>query len=143
MLIDCSLQQIRLAAQRHEHLIQMPCAARLAPRRFGALGESSAELVSPATDRLVRDLDATLKQQLLDVAHAQTEPEIPANRATDDDGREAVTVIKRFRFLHHFILLLCISTQAGNRSTKTLTKKLSSAIRAQSQSTCEPFFEKV
>jgi len=32
------------------------------------------------------------------------EPEIPANRAADDDGREAVTVIKRFRFLHHFIL---------------------------------------
>jgi hypothetical protein len=69
-----------------------------------ALGESSAELVSPATDRLVRDLDATLKQQLLDVAHAQTQPEIPVNRATDDDGREAVTVIKRFRFLRHFIL---------------------------------------
>ncbi|MEM5332211.1 transposase, partial [Paraburkholderia sp. JHI2823] len=31
-------------------------------------------------------------------------PEIPANRATDDDGREAVAVIKRFCLLHYVIL---------------------------------------
>jgi Putative transposase len=29
---------------------------------------------------------------------------IPADRAADDDGREAAAVIKRFRFLHRFIL---------------------------------------
>jgi hypothetical protein len=74
----------------------MPCAARLGPRRFGALGESSAEFVAPATDRFVRDHDTTLEQLLLNVAQAKAEPEIPANRAADDDGREAVTVIKRF-----------------------------------------------
>jgi len=28
----------------------------------------------------------------------------PANRATDDSGRKTVTVIERFRFLHHAIL---------------------------------------
>ena len=82
----------------------MPCAARLAPRRFRALSESGAELVAPATDRFVRDHDATPEQQLLDVAQAQAEPEIPANRATDDDGREPVAAIKRFCLLHHFIL---------------------------------------
>jgi hypothetical protein len=38
------------------------------------------------------------------MSQAQAEPEIPANRAADDDGWEAGTVIKRFRFLHHFIL---------------------------------------
>jgi len=72
-------------------------------RRFGAMGESSAELVAPATDRFVRHHDTTLEQQLLDVPQAQAEPEIPSNRAADDDGREPVTVIKRFRFLHHLI----------------------------------------
>jgi hypothetical protein len=45
MLVDRSPSQIWLAAQRHEHVVQMPCTARLAPRRFGATGESSAELV--------------------------------------------------------------------------------------------------
>jgi hypothetical protein len=75
MLVDRSPQQIRLAAQRHEHLVQMPCAAWLGPRRFGALGESSAALVAPATDRFVRDHDTTLEQQLFDVSQAQAEPE--------------------------------------------------------------------
>jgi hypothetical protein len=68
----------------------MPRAARLAPRRFRALSESSAEFVAPATDRFVRDHDTTLEQQLLDVPQAQAEPEIPANRAADDYGEEAV-----------------------------------------------------
>jgi hypothetical protein len=68
------------------------------------MGESSAELVAPATDRFVCDHDTTLEQQFLNVAKAQAEPEMPVNRAADDGGREAVTVIKRFRFLHHFIL---------------------------------------
>src|ERR1700739_4807842 len=71
---------------------------------FRAMGESSAGLVAPATDRFVCDHDTTLEQQLLDIAQAQAEPEIPANRAADHDGREAVAVIKRFRFLLPFIL---------------------------------------
>jgi len=54
--------------------------------RLGALGESSAELVAPATECFVRDHDTTLEQQLLDVAQAQAEPEIPAHRAVDNDG---------------------------------------------------------
>ena len=78
----------------------MPYAARPWPRRLGAPGELSAEFVAPATDRFVRDRDATLEH----VAQTQAEPGIPPNRAADDDCREAVTVIKRFRFLHHFIL---------------------------------------
>jgi hypothetical protein len=54
--------------------------------------------------RFIRDRDATLEQHLLDVAQAQVEPEIPPNRATDDDGRKTVVVIKRFRLLHDFIV---------------------------------------
>ena len=81
----------------------MPGAAWLAPHRLGALSESSAELVAQATDRFVRDHDATLEQQLLDVAQAQAES-IPANGAADDNSRESVAVIKRFRLLHRFIL---------------------------------------
>src|SRR3954452_6430364 len=82
----------------------MPGAAWLPPRGLGALSESSAKLVAPATDRFVRDHDATLEQQLLDVAQTQAEPEVPANGAADDDSRETVAVIKRFGLLHRFIL---------------------------------------
>lgn len=82
----------------------MPGAAWLPPHRLGALSESSAELGAPAPDRFVRDHDATLEQQLLDVAQAQAETKVPANGATDDDSRESVAVIKRFRLLHRVIL---------------------------------------
>jgi hypothetical protein len=67
---------------------RVPGAARLPPHRLGALGEFSTG-----------DHDATLEQQLLDVAYSG-EPKIPANRAADDDTREAVAVIERFRLLH-------------------------------------------
>jgi hypothetical protein len=45
VLIDCSPQQIRLAAQRHKHLVQMPCGAGLATRSFHAMREARAEEV--------------------------------------------------------------------------------------------------
>jgi hypothetical protein len=48
----------------------LPGAAWLAPHRPGALNEFTAELLAPATDRFVRDHDATFEQQLLDVAQA-------------------------------------------------------------------------
>jgi hypothetical protein len=59
---------------------------------------------APASNRFVGDHDATLEQQLLDVAQAQAEPEVPANGAADDDSGETVAVIKRFGLLHRFIL---------------------------------------
>jgi hypothetical protein len=45
VLIDCSQQQIRLAAQRHKHFVQMPCGAGVATRSFHAMREARAELV--------------------------------------------------------------------------------------------------
>ena len=66
--------------------------------------ESRAELVAPAVDRFVGDHDAALEQQFLDVARPQAEPKVPANGAANNSSRESVAVIKRFRFLHHFIL---------------------------------------
>jgi hypothetical protein len=38
------------------------------------------------------------------IAQAQLEAKIPAHGATDDHGWKTVTVIERFRFLHHAIL---------------------------------------
>ena len=62
MLVDRTPQQIRLAAQRHEHPVQMPYGDQPAPPRFGELGKSSVKLVAPATDRFVCDHDTTLEQ---------------------------------------------------------------------------------
>ncbi len=99
MFVDRAPPQVRLAAQRHAHLVQVPSAARLAPGSLDATGEARAEFVAPATDRLVADYDASFEQQLLDVTQAQVEPIVPTHRATDDRRRETMAVIERFRLL--------------------------------------------
>src|SRR5260370_20926568 len=64
-------------------------------------------------------------------------------RSTGIDTRIRAN-IQRERSRMRDVRMLCISTQAGNRSTKTLTKKSSIAIRAQSQPTRKPlYFEKL
>ena len=64
----------------------MPGAAWLRTCGFNPISQSLAKLVAPASDCFIRDHDATLEQQLLDIAQAQVEPEVPANGATDDDS---------------------------------------------------------
>ena len=68
------------------------------------MSKALTELLAPATDRLVGHDHAALEEQFLDVTQAQLEAEIPAHSATVDFGWETVTVIERFRFLHHAIL---------------------------------------
>ena len=104
VLINRSPQQIRLAAQRNKHFVEVLGRARLATRSLNAMREARAEFVAPAPDRFVTDDHPALKQQLFDVARAQLKPEIPAHRATDNDRRKAVTAIKRFCILHRAIL---------------------------------------
>jgi hypothetical protein len=104
MLVYRTPQQIRLATKRDEHLVKVPCATWLASRRFDPVSEVLAKLIAPASDRLVCHGHTALEKQFLNVAQAQLKAEIPAHSATDDLGWETVTVIGRFRFLHHAIL---------------------------------------
>jgi hypothetical protein len=104
MLVDRTPQQVRFASQRDKHLVEVPRATRLASRRFYPVSKALTKLVAPSSDRLVCHDDATLEEQFFDVAQAQLKAEVPAHSATDHPGRETVTVIERFRFLHHAIL---------------------------------------
>jgi len=90
MLIDCSPQQIRLAAQRNEHFVKVPSRARLATRSLNTMRKARAEFIAPAPDCFVTDDHSALKQQLFNVAQAQRKAKIPAYSATDDGSREAV-----------------------------------------------------
>ena len=99
-----STQSVRFATQGDEHLVEVPCATGLASRCFRPVSKALAELVTPASDRLVGHDHPTLEEQLLDVAQARLKAEIPAYSATDDFSRETMTVIQRFRFLHRAIL---------------------------------------
>jgi hypothetical protein len=59
-------------------------------------GDHRPEMVHPASDGLVRDRDPTLRQQILDVAKAQREPEIEPNRLMDDLRREPISSVPDF-----------------------------------------------
>jgi hypothetical protein len=67
-LIDCSSQQIGLAAKCHEHFVEVPGRAWLATRSLDAMREPRAELVGPTPDRFVADDHPAFKEQLFNVA---------------------------------------------------------------------------
>src|SRR5260370_40165641 len=104
MLVDRTPQQVRFATQCDERVVEVPRATRLASRRFDPVSEALAKLIAPASDCLVCHGHTALEEQFLDVAQAQLKAKVPAHSATDDLGWETVTVIERFRFLHHAIL---------------------------------------
>jgi hypothetical protein len=55
-------------------------------------GDQTPELQKPAPDRLIRNVDATLCQQFLDVAKRQREPGIEPNRMLYDHRRKAMSL---------------------------------------------------
>src|SRR5882757_2404589 len=53
MFVYRTPQQVRFASQRDEHLVEVPVATGLASRGFNSVSNAFAELVAPASDRLV------------------------------------------------------------------------------------------
>jgi hypothetical protein len=67
----------------------MPAIAHAMPTWTRRLHEARREAPDPAIDRGVVDLDASLRQELLDVSVGEAEAEIPPQGQCDDLGREA------------------------------------------------------
>jgi len=59
-------------------------------------GDHRSEVVHPAADRLVRDHNSALGEQILDVAEAEREPQIKPNRLMYDLRREPISSIADF-----------------------------------------------
>jgi hypothetical protein len=81
------------AADRDDHLIQVPGVGRPGPQPAQVAGESRPELEHPSSVRLVGDVEPALGEEFLDVAVAQREPEIEPDGVPDHLGREAVAVV--------------------------------------------------
>jgi hypothetical protein len=84
-------QPLPVAADRDDHLVKKPLAAW--PRSPGAqiASELQPELQDPSPDCLVRNIQATFGQQLLDVAVAKREAQIEPDGVADDVRREPVS----------------------------------------------------
>src|SRR5450755_3773260 len=73
--------------------VEMPPPVRPRPSSSQLARNDRAELQSPAADRLVGHIDATLGEHILDVAVAQSEAEIEPDDLLDDDARKAVAAV--------------------------------------------------
>jgi hypothetical protein len=104
VLVNGSPHHIRFTAQHHEQLVEMPGTARFAPGCLDAMREPCAEFIAPAAHGFVTHHDATLEQQLFNVAQAQLKSKVPTNDTTDHHRWEAMPVIERFRLFHLPIL---------------------------------------
>jgi len=71
----------------------MPSLVRPRPSSSQLARNDRAELQSPASDRLVGHIDATLGEHILDVAVAQSEAEIEPDGLLDEDVRKAVAAV--------------------------------------------------
>src|SRR5262249_47127436 len=73
-----------LSRERDHHFIQMPAGVSLRPGRPQILSDHRAEFEHPPADCLVADNEAALCQEVLNVAVAQSEPEIEPDGMADD-----------------------------------------------------------
>ncbi len=91
-MVDRPPQPIFPAPDLDDHLVEMP--ARTGTRTAAAkiTGDRPPEFQEPASYGLVRHVDATLGQQILDIAKLQRETSVKPDCVLDDLGRKTMTL---------------------------------------------------
>jgi hypothetical protein len=69
-------------------LVDEPPVTRCVPTEPGRIGQKRCEVLHPAKDRHVVDLNAALQQKIFDVAVGQAVPQVSAHRDHDNLRRE-------------------------------------------------------
>ncbi len=89
-------QPVITATDLDNHIIEVPTrtGARTAAAKIAR--NQSAELQEPASNRFVRNIDATLGQQILDITKRKREPGVEPYRMLDDLGRKTMS-FERYR----------------------------------------------
>ena len=73
-------------------------------------GVLATKLPAPLADRLIGDDDASLGQQIFDIAEAEAEEIVEPYGVADDQRRESVTPVARFRLTREANLPCSAST---------------------------------
>jgi hypothetical protein len=100
VLIDGTPEIVAPTLDVHEDFVQVPHISQPPLSRLQLSSVLGPELPAPLPDGFVGDDDSPLRQELLDVAKAQTESVIQPNGMTDDLRREPVAVIAVCLGLH-------------------------------------------
>jgi hypothetical protein len=90
VLVDGAPEIMQRATNAQEDLVEVPGVARPRPSPPQPGCEVLPELQAPPPNALVRDRDASLGQNQLDITQAQAEDMVQPNGMVDDLGLEAV-----------------------------------------------------
>src|SRR5580700_9200217 len=94
--VDGAPQIDHAAGNLEINLVKMPSRVRLGATPTQICRDHRPEMVHPAPNRFVRDRDSALRQQIFNVAEAQSESKIQPDRLLNDRRREAITVVVDF-----------------------------------------------
>ena len=95
ILVNRPPQVLRPALHPHEQLIEIPRISLAPPPPPQPSRILQPERQAPLADRLVRDVDAALGEEVLDVPKTEAEPMVQPHRVTDDFRRESVSSVAR------------------------------------------------
>jgi hypothetical protein len=94
LLVDGPPQIHALAADPHDHLVQVPAVTRPWSPLPQPASEQRPEFQHPAPDRLVRQVEPAFGKDLLGIPVAEGKPQIEPDRVLDDRRREAVAAVR-------------------------------------------------
>ena len=92
-MVDGTPQIHVLACDPNDHFVEMPAIARSRTAPSQAPSDCRSEFEHPTANALVRDVEAALGKQLLDIAIAQGEAEVQPHCVLDDDRRKTMPAI--------------------------------------------------
>ena len=100
VLIHGTPQILLLAVDSNEDFVQMPniAEAALTPLQFSGIART--KLLTPESNRFIRDNDSAFGEKILDISEAQAETMVSPDGIADDFWRKTMTVIARPIVLH-------------------------------------------
>jgi hypothetical protein len=100
VLIHSTPEILLLAVNSNEDFVQVPniAEAALTPLQFSGIVRT--ELLTPESNRFIRDDDSAFGEKILDISEAQAETMVNPDGIADDFWRETMTVIARPVVLH-------------------------------------------
>ena len=93
VLVDRPPEVETLSPDRDKEFVQMPNVAQSAFPAPQPSGISWPEFETPVSDRLVRNVDPSFRQEILNLAETERESMVEPYRVTDDRGWEAVAEV--------------------------------------------------
>jgi hypothetical protein len=98
--VDGTPEVLPLALDGDEEFVQVPRVTQPPFPPLQTAGIAGAKLPTPVADALVGDGDSALRQEVLDVSEAQTEPVIQPDGVADDLGWKPVAAVAGCGAIH-------------------------------------------